>query len=37
MEPAHFSPLNYAILGAYLLAMLGIGLLFARKQKTTED
>ena len=37
MEPAHFSPLNYAILGAYLLAMLGIGPLFARKQKTTED
>lgn len=37
MEPAPFSPLNYAILGAYLLAMLGIGLLFARKQKNTED
>ena len=37
MEPPAFSPLNYAILGAYLLAMLGIGLLFARKQKNTED
>ena len=37
MEPAHFSPLNYTILGVYLLAMLGIGLLFARKQKNTED
>lgn len=37
MEPVAFSPLNYSILGAYLLAMLGIGLLFARKQKNTED
>ena len=37
MEPVRFSPLNYTILGAYLLAMLGIGLLFARRQKTTED
>ena len=37
MAPAHFSPLNYAVLGGYLLAMLGIGLLFARRQKTTED
>ncbi len=37
MEPSTFSPLNYAILGIYLLSMLGIGLLFARKQKNTED
>lgn len=36
-EHATFSPLNYAILGAYLLAMLGIGALFARRQKDTED
>ena len=35
--PAAFSPLNYAVLGVYLLAMLAIGLLFARKQKNTED
>lgn len=37
MESAHFSALNYAILGSYLLAMLGIGLGFARRQKNTED
>ena len=37
MEPAHFSPLNYAILGGYLSAMLAVGVLFARRQKTTED
>ena len=37
MQPATFSPLNYAVLGVYLLAMLGIGLLFARRQKNTED
>lgn len=32
-----FGLLNYAILAVYLLAMLGIGCLFAGKQKTTED
>jgi len=32
-----FSPLNYAILVAYLAAMVGIGFLFAGRQKTTED
>ena len=37
MQPATFSPLNYTVLGVYLLAMLGIGLLFARRQKNTED
>ena len=37
VPPPAFSPLNYAILGAYLLAMLVIGLLFARRQKSTED
>jgi solute:Na+ symporter, SSS family len=37
MEPAAFSRLNYEILGVYLLSMLVIGLLFARRQKTTED
>lgn len=36
-EPAGFSPLNYAILGAYLIAMIGVGLRFARRQHTTED
>lgn len=37
MDPPSFSSLNYAILFVYLAAMLGIGLLFARKQKNTED
>jgi SSS family transporter len=32
-----FSPLNYAILFIYLGAMLGIGWVFARRQKSTED
>ena len=32
-----FSPLNFGVLSAYLLAMIGIGLWFARRQKTTED
>ncbi len=32
-----FSPLNYAILFVYLGSMLGIGCLFARRQKTTEE
>jgi len=32
-----FGTLNYVILFAYLAAMLGIGCLFAPKQKTTED
>lgn len=36
-EAATFSPLNYAILAVYLLAMIGIGLRFAGSQKTTED
>lgn len=33
----HFGPLNYAILFSYLAAMLGIGLFFARRQKTSND
>jgi solute:Na+ symporter, SSS family len=37
MEPTSFSPLNYTILFVYLAAMLAIGLLFSRRQKTTED
>lgn len=37
MEPASFGTLNYSILIVYLLAMIGIGLLFAGRQKTTED
>ena len=37
MEPLTFSRLNYGILLAYLAAMLGVGLAFARRQKTTED
>ena len=32
-----FSPLNYAILFAYLAGMLAIGWLFAGRQKSTED
>jgi SSS family solute:Na+ symporter len=35
MQPA-FGTLNYAILAAYLAAMLGIGLFFARKQENAE-
>ena len=31
------TPLNTAVLAAYLLAMLAIGLAFAGRQKTTED
>lgn len=31
------TPLNMAVLAAYLLAMLGVGLAFAGRQKTTED
>jgi solute:Na+ symporter, SSS family len=37
MEPTTFSTLNYTILVIYLAAMLVIGLLFARRQKNTED
>lgn len=33
----NFGTLNYVILGVYLLGMLGIGLRFARKQRTRED
>ncbi len=36
-EHATFSTLNYIILGIYLIAMVAIGILFAGKQKTTED
>jgi len=32
-----FGILNYAILIAYMMAIVGIGCLFAGKQKTTED
>lgn len=34
---ATFSTLNYLVLAAYLAAMLFIGILFAGRQKTTED
>ena len=36
-EHATFSTLNYIILAVYLLAMIGIGVWFAGRQKTTED
>ncbi len=32
-----FTPLNYGVLGLYLLAMLAIGWRFAGRQRTTED
>ena len=32
-----FGALNYTILGVYLAAMVGVGLLFAGRQKTRED
>ena len=37
MDSPDFGTLNYAILFVYLAAMVGIGCLFAGKQKTTED
>jgi len=37
MQSAAFSALNYAILFVYMAAMLAIGGLFARRQKTTEE
>lgn len=37
IEHATFSPLNYSILIVYLAAMIGVGLWFARRHKTTED
>jgi SSS family transporter len=36
MDTVHFGALNYAILGLYLLGMVGIGLFFARKQENAE-
>lgn len=36
-SPAVFSSLNYTILAVYLLAMIAIGVWFARRHKTTED
>lgn len=36
-EAATFSTLNYSILAIYLVAMIAIGALFARRQKSTED
>lgn len=36
-EHATFSTLNYIILALYLAAMIAIGILFAGRQKTTED
>ncbi len=36
-EHATFSTLNYFILAIYLLAMIAIGVWFARRHKTTED
>lgn len=36
-EPAGFSPLNYAILAAYLVGMIAVGMRFARRQRNTED
>jgi len=37
MDTPTFSPLNFAILGGYLAAMLGIGVFFAQRQQTTEE
>lgn len=36
-DPIAFSPLNYTVLGLYLAAMLGIGWMYARRQKGGED
>ena len=32
-----FGPLNYLVLGAYLLALVGMGVYFSRRGRTTED
>ena len=36
MNPTQFGTLNYTVLALYLLAMLGVGLFFARRQASTE-
>lgn len=36
-QQAGFGVVNYIVLGGYLLAMVGVGLYFARKNKTTDD
>jgi Na+/proline symporter len=36
MDPIRFGTLNYTVLALYLLAMLGVGLFFARRQASTE-
>ena len=33
----HFQTLDYAALGAYLAALVGMGLYFSRREKTTDD
>ncbi len=36
-DAAAFGTLNYAILVAYITAMIGVGVLFARRQKSAQD
>jgi len=35
--PGGFGAINYAVLGAYLLALVAMGVYFARREKTTDD
>ena len=35
--PVEFGTINYCVLGVYLAGMVGIGVLFSGRQKTTED
>jgi len=32
-----FGPLNYAVLGVYLAALVGMGIYFSRRERTTDD
>ncbi len=36
-RPAGFGAINYIVLGGYLFAMVGVGIFFAYKNKTTDD
>jgi len=36
-DQTRFGTVNYAVLGVYLLALVGMGIYFARREKSTED
>ncbi len=37
VKPGRFGALNYAVLGAYMLALVAMGVYFSRREKTTDD